>query len=724
MIDYIQQSRQFLQNFRSIVKKHKESLASCRENHKSTKKQIETEYQKERTAIETDFKQSEIGIEKDWAKKREAEIQQNSSKKNDLKKKEEQIYEANRLRLAELERKHSKVLSDLNGKYNKLISDIRCHLLFLRRACDEVRAGSISSLRSFVNLNLPAKLVVRDVASDSDLDSFYSQIGKSKTTIENEFGIPYKGYAENNYHSPAGYSGFFRYKWNDKKILKKVDKKFIFIAWLCALAVTLWALIFFLDIEEGNSEVAAGWLELFKDNLWATFLAVFVPLSAASVWTMFINSFWNKPIHRLLNQQNDLFSFYRHFEEKIAPSAERLKRNKLKEADEQLSLDKSRIREQPRSQLDDISMLASNISQEEQVLLKGIDRWKEDKKSETAEIYHNDIQRIEKDYEAKRAEIERKNAANFNAIKDRFDSKMSRLKSDLASFFEDVHGLSTEWKHNRVWLDWRTPETVPPILRYGEFETFVEEHKLSLPALLPFPNNLATLYKTSGETNDHLVENIQSLLLRLLVNVPPGKLRFMFIDPVSLGQNVAPFMHLEDFDPQLISSRVWSEKRHIEQRLVDLTEHMGNVIQKYLRNQYKTIEEFNKEAGEVAEPYRILVVMDFPVNFSEEAAQRLVSIVQNGPRCGVYTVVMWDRKKKLPYNFNSEDLERNATIIEWDGSKAVWRDPDFESCRLELEKPPSEDIINRLIRKIGKAAVESSKVEVPFEQSPGNGRHD
>ncbi len=51
--------------------------------------------------------------------------------------------------------------------------------------------------------------------------------------------------------------------------------------------------------------------------------------------------------------------------------------------------------------------------------------------------------------------------------------------------------------------------------------------------------------------------------------------------------------------------------------MAELTEHMENVIQKYLRNQYATIEEYNEQAGDVAEPYRVLVVHDFPVSFGE-----------------------------------------------------------------------------------------------------------
>lgn len=205
-------------------------------------------------------------------------------------------------------------------------------------------------------------------------------------------------------------------------------------------------------------------------------------------------------------------------------------------------------------------------------------------------------------------------------------------------------------------------------------------------------------------------------MLRLLATQPPNKVRFTLIDPVGLGQNVAIFMQLADYDEKLVNSRAWTESRHIEQQLTALSEHMENVIQKYLRGQYKTIEEYNAQAGEVAEPYRVLVVMGFPVNFSEEAARRLVNIATNGPRCGVSTIIMMDTEQSLPYSFNLADLERAATVIKWEGQRFVWQDNDFEKCQLTLDTPPSLDLFNQLLKKIGESARDASDVKVPFDR--------
>lgn len=150
------------------------------------------------------------------------------------------------------------------------------------------------------------------------------------------------------------------------------------------------------------------------------------------------------------------------------------------------------------------------------------------------------------------------------------------------------------------------------------------------------------------------------------------------LDPVGLGQSFAGFMRLADHDERLVDSKIWTEARHIEQRLAGLTEHMETVIQKYLRNEFATIDAYNEKAGEIAEPYRFLVVADFPTGFTEESARRLASIIESGPRCGVFVLLHHDPRAKLPENITKDTLDAGCSVVEFDKDGSpdypfVWR---------------------------------------------------
>lgn len=271
-----------------------------------------------------------------------------------------------------------------------------------------------------------------------------------------------------------------------------------------------------------------------------------------------------------------------------------------------------------------------------------------------------------------------------------------------------------------------------PALRFGRYEFDLRKlptgqpqdvrlekpgEAFELPAVLSYPECPSLLLEAEDEGRDAAAAVIQNVMLRLLTTFPPGKVRFTIIDPVGLGQNFSAFMHLADYDEKLVNNRIWTEAQHVNQRLADLTEHMENVIQKYLRNEFASIQEYNEQAGEVAEPFQILVVANFPANFSDEAARRLVSIASSGARCGVYTLISVDNKLKLPRNFDLADLEAASATLQWNAEQKQfgWKQPTLSELPLVLESPPGDEQFTEIVRTVGRLAKDSSRVEVPFE---------
>jgi DNA segregation ATPase FtsK/SpoIIIE, S-DNA-T family len=306
---------------------------------------------------------------------------------------------------------------------------------------------------------------------------------------------------------------------------------------------------------------------------------------------------------------------------------------------------------------------------------------------------------------------------------------IGRVNQTVSDVREEAQRRFLEWGLPE--LDgWKTPIEVPPGMRFGMFDVDLSHFPsglpvdprlksvpthFQLPALLPFPMQGSVLIKAADAGKDEGIALLQSLMLRYLTSIPAGKVRFTIVDPVGLGENFAAFMHLGDYHELLVTNRIWTEAQHIEQRLTDLTEHMENVIQKYLRNEFETIEEYNTMAGEVAEPFRILVVANFPTNFNDAALRRLISIVNSGARCGVYALVMLDTKLGLPSGFPIKELENPCVNMIWKESRLQWRQPDFGRYPLTLDGPPDPARFSQILHKVGNAARDANRVEVPFD---------
>lgn len=247
-------------------------------------------------------------------------------------------------------------------------------------------------------------------------------------------------------------------------------------------------------------------------------------------------------------------------------------------------------------------------------------------------------------------------------------------------------------------------------------EPLVEAETVSAPLLLVFPERGSLLMETRESGNREVAGVLNNIVLRLLAAAPPGRVEFTVMDPVELGQNFAGLMHLADFEERLIDGRIWTQPAQIEERLAALNEHIEKVTQMYLRNEYETIAAYNERAGRIAEKYHFVVIADFPANFTESAARRLLSIAASGARCGVYLLVHWDRRRAAPPGFVGEELAKACVRIEAAGREARLADDPLPAARLALDPPPAPDLANSLLRAFGLASIDANRVEVPFAE--------
>jgi hypothetical protein len=365
--------------------------------------------------------------------------------------------------------------------------------------------------------------------------------------------------------------------------------------------------------------------------------------------------------------------------------------------------------------------------------------------------------KAEEDFQKESAAIEKQNADELDAARLRRDTQIqdSRRRYDEARVALErrlTDGLAHiqapigerngdngqvlhEWT-DPYWSTWSPPKRFPSLLRFGQLHVDLKaiadrskqqgEVKLrlpapfSVPAALAFPRGASLMVQHERSGREQAMRVLQTVMTRVLTSLPPGRARFTIIDPVGLGQNFAGFMHLADHDEALVGTRIWTESDQIEQRLADMTEHMETVIQKYLRNEFETIDDYNAQAGELAEPYRFVVVADFPNSFQGESFRRLASIAATGARCGVYVLVARDLRVTLPSEAMLDDLEAHCVNLVQEGEGWVWKDEVFGQFPLTLDAPPPESVLTQLLDRVGKAARESKRVEVDFDTiAPG-----
>ncbi|MFK7884134.1 MAG: FtsK/SpoIIIE domain-containing protein [Phycisphaerales bacterium] len=360
-----------------------------------------------------------------------------------------------------------------------------------------------------------------------------------------------------------------------------------------------------------------------------------------------------------------------------------------------------------------------------------VQRWTAEK-TETAENNHTAVTQqaeTQRDTEVHEAED------TWQFIKDRCSSELATYCARAIENLSRMNTIATEacppWS-DPAWLNRQHPQTVPGVVPAArvtlDLTSRLDRLDPSLASSLAIPTTVETSlgmdlpgdrallieHNAAGRDSAHSV--LRTIMLRILGSFPAGKVRLTMADPIGLGQSFAGFMRLADQEPSPVGLRIWSDPMQIERQLADLTEHMQTVIQKYLRSDYATIEEYNHAAGEIAEPYRFVVIADLHTALTENGAARLNSILESGPRCGVYALLATDSTSELPPTLPVDTRHMHCVRLSIHDNELSVEDERFDETAFTTDEEPTDAFVADLLDRVARAGEDAGRVEVPFDR--------
>ncbi len=211
----------------------------------------------------------------------------------------------------------------------------------------------------------------------------------------------------------------------------------------------------------------------------------------------------------------------------------------------------------------------------------------------------------------------------------------------------DNRGLKPE---DRKGIDRTFFEDVFPVdNRLGEYVLFgsAQPHPSSpaFPLFFSPSRHHNLIIRTAAPDKTNVYDFMYSLTLRLLTAGKPGSVNLLMIDPVKLGEKLGTFSTAFRELPRVKSliqgGLALTEERQIEEELIQLRTRIAEIVQT-MGDNFSSLEDYNLASLDIQEPYRILVIRDFPKSFSRNSIEKLLSIMSSGPKCGVYTILHID----------------------------------------------------------------------------------
>ena len=135
---------------------------------------------------------------------------------------------------------------------------------------------------------------------------------------------------------------------------------------------------------------------------------------------------------------------------------------------------------------------------------------------------------------------------------------------------------------------------------------------------------------------------VQNFVAATISNFPPGKVKFLFCDPDSTGvfSVFRDIGKIKDDVDDSISCEYAGSADSITKKLDSICTEIDYIVNKVIRGTTTTLFDHNRDNEFNSMPYRFVMLMDFPRNMTPMSLSSLRSILKNGPRCGIFTVLV------------------------------------------------------------------------------------
>ena len=319
-------------------------------------------------------------------------------------------------------------------------------------------------------------------------------------------------------------------------------------------------------------------------------------------------------------------------------------------------------------------------------------------------------------------------------VEDEYDQILKALISTIDTFVDQYFPGKTQndtniaerikWGWNeRLWEQDSSVSThqasTGHYVKVGKAKLF-QKYNERFNYFVPFIGRSHLAFLGTGDELDQANQCIESIVYQMLTSLHPSNTKVIAIDPVGLGQN---FSLLTALDEKILGPKIYHSKNEVDTVLDDAIESISMVIQKYLSTHYENIDDFNKEAGVVAESYKLICIANFPANLSIDSINKIINIASNGSRVGVHLLISLDKGLELPVKMDlKKNLLRFFEQIEYKSgswnhqlTSASNRTVSTSINNIYLDKPPSLELVNKFTKNYNEESMKSTGVKVEFK---------
>lgn len=258
--------------------------------------------------------------------------------------------------------------------------------------------------------------------------------------------------------------------------------------------------------------------------------------------------------------------------------------------------------------------------------------------------------------------------------------------------------------------------TVPAMVRVGAAVVPAgagTAEATEVPLLVPLLDSSNLIIETSSAPGLQRSDGcILNTVLRLLATVRAGDLVVYWYDPQLRG-TLASLSRLHS-GPTPVMKPAIADGSAFESVLGELSEDVARVTG-LLGGRFPDLGSLERAEGESGEPYRLLVVSDFPSGLSERSAELLERLMRRGPACGVSVLLQHQRNLKRPDHVDVDLFTTLGSVLS-ETSSGAFRLAPFDNLPVSLDEGTPATLADEIAKSVAENAKSASAPTLPLAE--------
>ena len=250
------------------------------------------------------------------------------------------------------------------------------------------------------------------------------------------------------------------------------------------------------------------------------------------------------------------------------------------------------------------------------------------------------------------------------------------IKKEGEQYDVDIHNGTSEYKTAINIGNIRLPVTSDDE-KLKLFDTVlplkenIKNGMISVPFIMNLKEHGSILLEI--DANDEYPEEVKSfvnqLIIQFLLSFPPNRIKFCLVD-IHDKMDLSQFSLMEKINAGILFDGIVHDNRIMEDAVRNMEQMMYDVKDKKLSyNNVNDVFEYNARFEANPQSVSLFVLTDFPYGLREDLAQRILNIVKNSSKTGIFTIVVHNKAIGGNYDCSDEKIQKFVAAMK---EKAVF----------------------------------------------------